>query len=75
MVIFTLSLKAWIIVVMWFILAPVAHRYDLGPLYVCLLSSLPFLGVLSPLSILPMHMWPWDTRPGPPYDLVHNFTL
>lgn len=39
MVIFTLSLKAWVLIIMWFILAPVAHRWDLGPLYVCLLSS------------------------------------
>lgn len=34
MVIFTLSLKAWILIIMWFILAPVAHRWDLGPLYI-----------------------------------------
>ena len=39
MIIFTLSLKAWVLIIMWFILAPVAHRWDLGPLYVCLLSS------------------------------------
>ena len=39
MVIFTLSLKAWVLIIMWFILAPIAHRWDLGPLYVCLLSS------------------------------------
>ncbi|KAL6559649.1 hypothetical protein OROGR_004766 [Orobanche gracilis] len=34
MAIFTLSLKAWIFIIMWFILAPVAHRWDLGPLYI-----------------------------------------
>lgn len=34
MAIFTLSLKAWAIIVLWFILAPVAHRWDLGPLYI-----------------------------------------
>ncbi|XP_014507343.1 uncharacterized protein LOC106767040 isoform X2 [Vigna radiata var. radiata] len=33
MVIFTLSLKAWLLITLWFILAPVAHRWDLGPLY------------------------------------------
>ncbi|XP_004509013.1 uncharacterized protein [Cicer arietinum] len=33
MVIFTLSLKAWVLIIMWFVLAPVAHRWDLGPLY------------------------------------------
>ncbi|XP_027336577.1 uncharacterized protein LOC113850297 isoform X2 [Abrus precatorius] len=33
MVIFTLSLKAWALIIMWFILAPIAHRWDLGPLY------------------------------------------
>ncbi|KAL6551286.1 hypothetical protein OROMI_021774 [Orobanche minor] len=33
MAIFTLSLKAWIFIIMWFILAPVAYRWDLGPLY------------------------------------------
>ncbi|WJX34259.1 hypothetical protein P8452_22387 [Trifolium repens] len=26
-------IKAWVLIVMWFILAPVAHRWDLGPLY------------------------------------------
>ncbi|XP_061368619.1 uncharacterized protein LOC133311574 [Gastrolobium bilobum] len=34
MVIFTLSLKAWVFIIMWFMLAPVAHRWDLGPLYI-----------------------------------------
>ncbi|KAK7330875.1 hypothetical protein VNO77_25081 [Canavalia gladiata] len=34
MVIFTLSLKAWVLIIVWFILAPVAHRWDLGPLYI-----------------------------------------
>ncbi|OIW21578.1 hypothetical protein TanjilG_06355, partial [Lupinus angustifolius] len=34
MVIFTLSLKAWVFIIMWFIFAPVAHRWDLGPLYI-----------------------------------------
>ncbi|XP_057416815.1 uncharacterized protein LOC130711281 isoform X2 [Lotus japonicus] len=34
MAIFTLSLRAWIFIIMWFILAPVAHRWDLGPLYI-----------------------------------------
>ncbi|XP_065854631.1 uncharacterized protein [Euphorbia lathyris] len=31
---FSLSLKAWIVIIIWFILAPVAHRWDLGPLYI-----------------------------------------
>ncbi|EXB99771.1 hypothetical protein L484_023302 [Morus notabilis] len=34
MAIFSLSLKAWIIIIMWFILAPVANRWGLGPLYI-----------------------------------------
>nr|KYP55270.1 hypothetical protein KK1_001477 [Cajanus cajan] len=34
MVIFTLSLKAWVLIILWFILAPVAHRWELGPLYI-----------------------------------------
>lgn len=34
MAIFSLSLKMWIIILLWFILAPVAHRWDLGPLYI-----------------------------------------
>lgn len=32
--IFSLSLKAWAIIVLWFIFAPVAHSWDLGPLYI-----------------------------------------
>lgn len=34
MAIFSLSLKMWVIIIMWFILAPVAHRWDIGPLYI-----------------------------------------
>ncbi|KAL2322918.1 hypothetical protein Fmac_027297 [Flemingia macrophylla] len=34
MVIFTLSLKAWVLIILWFILAPVANRWELGPLYI-----------------------------------------
>ncbi|WJZ82673.1 hypothetical protein VitviT2T_002409 [Vitis vinifera] len=34
MAIFSLSLKMWVLIVTWFILAPVAHRWDLGPLYI-----------------------------------------
>ncbi|KAK6935012.1 putative domain SAYSvFN [Dillenia turbinata] len=34
MAIFSLSLRAWAIAVMWFALAPLAHKYDLGPLYI-----------------------------------------
>ncbi|XP_028782478.1 uncharacterized protein LOC114738583 isoform X1 [Neltuma alba] len=37
MFIFSLSLKAWAFTIMWFILAPIAHKWDLGPLYVSLL--------------------------------------
>ncbi|CAK7356177.1 unnamed protein product [Dovyalis caffra] len=31
---FSLSLKAWTVIILWFILAPVAHRWDLGPIYI-----------------------------------------
>ncbi|KAG8374631.1 hypothetical protein BUALT_Bualt10G0016100 [Buddleja alternifolia] len=34
MAIFSLRLKIWAVIVLWFILAPVAHRYDIGPLYI-----------------------------------------
>ncbi|KAG6687782.1 hypothetical protein I3842_11G090000 [Carya illinoinensis] len=34
MAVLSLSLKAWTLIVLWFILAPVAHRYDLGPIYI-----------------------------------------
>ncbi|XP_052170567.1 uncharacterized protein LOC127786891 [Diospyros lotus] len=34
MAIFSLTLKAWTIIVTWFILAPVAHQWGLGPLYI-----------------------------------------
>ncbi|KAL1829979.1 hypothetical protein DCAR_0209371 [Daucus carota subsp. sativus] len=30
----SLSLKMWVIIILWFILAPVAHRWDVGPLYI-----------------------------------------
>ncbi|KAK2969528.1 hypothetical protein RJ640_029821, partial [Escallonia rubra] len=31
---FSISLKLWAVIVIWFMLAPVAHRWDLGPLYI-----------------------------------------
>jgi len=34
MVLFSLSMKAWIIIAMWFLFAPIAQKYGLGPLYV-----------------------------------------
>lgn len=43
MAIFSLSLKMWVLIVTWFILAPVAHRWDLGPLYVSILTPLHLL--------------------------------
>ncbi|KAG0447214.1 hypothetical protein HPP92_028475 [Vanilla planifolia] len=32
--IFSISLKAWACVILWFLLAPVAHKWDFGPLYI-----------------------------------------
>jgi len=37
--IFSLSLKAWAFVILWFIMAPVAHKWDLGPIYVSLITQ------------------------------------
>ncbi|KGN55783.1 uncharacterized protein LOC101223066 [Cucumis sativus] len=34
MVVFSLSLKGWAAILIWFIMAPVAHSWDLGPLYI-----------------------------------------
>ncbi|KAH9769672.1 hypothetical protein WN944_019079 [Citrus x changshan-huyou] len=34
MAIFSLSLKIWAIIILWFVFAPIAHRWDLGPLYI-----------------------------------------
>ncbi|ERN09278.1 uncharacterized protein LOC18437424 isoform X2 [Amborella trichopoda] len=34
MAIFSTSLKAWAVIIMWFMLAPVAYRWDIGPLYI-----------------------------------------
>ncbi|KAL9246919.1 hypothetical protein vseg_020397 [Gypsophila vaccaria] len=34
MAIFSLSLKAWVCTIVWFMLAPVAHRWELGRLYI-----------------------------------------
>ncbi|KAL1211101.1 hypothetical protein V5N11_008560 [Cardamine amara subsp. amara] len=31
---FSLSLKMWVIITLWFILAPIAHRWDLGPIFI-----------------------------------------
>lgn len=34
MAIFSLRLKVWAVIIMWFILAPIAHKWDVGPLYI-----------------------------------------
>ncbi|KAI3918548.1 hypothetical protein MKX01_041868 [Papaver californicum] len=34
MAIFSISLKAWAVIILWFALAPLAYRWDLGPLYI-----------------------------------------
>ncbi|OAY63980.1 uncharacterized protein LOC109728545 [Ananas comosus] len=34
MAIFSISLKVWACIILWFSLAPVAHRWDLGPIYI-----------------------------------------
>ncbi|KAL7123644.1 hypothetical protein ACP275_01G118600 [Erythranthe tilingii] len=34
MAIFSLGIKIWAAIVVWFILAPVANRFDVGPLYI-----------------------------------------
>ncbi|GLU05439.1 hypothetical protein SLE2022_225400 [Rubroshorea leprosula] len=34
MAVFSFSLKVWALIVLWFMLAPIAHKWDLGPLYI-----------------------------------------
>ncbi|KAL5211999.1 hypothetical protein ABZP36_022846 [Zizania latifolia] len=34
MALFSLSMKAWILIAMWFLFAPIAQKYGVGPLYV-----------------------------------------
>ncbi|XP_073012324.1 uncharacterized protein [Typha latifolia] len=34
MAMFSISLRTWVAIILWFALAPVAHRWDLGPLYI-----------------------------------------
>ncbi|PWA89243.1 Ubiquitin [Artemisia annua] len=31
--IFSISLKTWAVIIMWFIFAPIAHKWEVGPLY------------------------------------------
>ncbi|MBA0637904.1 hypothetical protein Godav_024977 [Gossypium davidsonii] len=42
MAIFSLGLKAWALIILWFTLAPIAHKLDLGPLYVSWLLVLQY---------------------------------
>ncbi|XP_071696041.1 uncharacterized protein [Rutidosis leptorrhynchoides] len=35
MAIFSLRIKVWAVITMWSILAPIAHKWDVGPLYRC----------------------------------------
>jgi hypothetical protein len=34
MALFSLSMKAWVLIAMWFLLAPIAQKYGVGPLYI-----------------------------------------
>ncbi|KAI4371492.1 hypothetical protein MLD38_019720 [Melastoma candidum] len=34
MAVFSLSLKTWGLIILWFVMAPVAHKWDVGPLYI-----------------------------------------
>uniref|UniRef100_A0A453KUA5 Uncharacterized protein n=1 Tax=Aegilops tauschii subsp. strangulata TaxID=200361 RepID=A0A453KUA5_AEGTS len=34
MALFSVTMKAWIIITLWFLLAPIARKYEVGPLYV-----------------------------------------
>nr|GEV97536.1 putative ubiquitin family protein [Tanacetum cinerariifolium] len=34
MAIFSISLKVWAVIIMWFIFAPIAHKWGVGPLYI-----------------------------------------
>ncbi|OMO93145.1 Ubiquitin [Corchorus olitorius] len=34
MALFSLRLRTWALIILWFILAPVAHKWDVGPLYI-----------------------------------------
>ncbi|TKY55553.1 Ubiquitin supergroup [Spatholobus suberectus] len=52
MVIFTLSLKAWVLIILWFILAPVAHRWDLGPLYILATGFCLILSILESAKLV-----------------------
>uniref|UniRef100_A0A0E0QVG1 SAYSvFN domain-containing protein n=1 Tax=Oryza rufipogon TaxID=4529 RepID=A0A0E0QVG1_ORYRU len=34
MVLFSLGIKAWVLIAMWFLFAPIAQMYDVGPLFI-----------------------------------------
>ncbi|KAM0879415.1 hypothetical protein ACQ4PT_034257 [Festuca glaucescens] len=34
MALFSVTMKAWIIISLWFLLAPIARKYEIGPLYI-----------------------------------------
>ncbi|XP_015696837.1 uncharacterized protein LOC102722801 isoform X2 [Oryza brachyantha] len=34
MALFSLGMKAWVLIAMWFLFAPIAQTYDVGPLYI-----------------------------------------
>uniref|UniRef100_M8BLZ3 Uncharacterized protein n=1 Tax=Aegilops tauschii TaxID=37682 RepID=M8BLZ3_AEGTA len=34
MALFSVTMKAWIIITLWFLLAPIARKYEVGPLYI-----------------------------------------
>ncbi|XVF51947.1 hypothetical protein PTKIN_Ptkin04bG0224700 [Pterospermum kingtungense] len=61
MAVFSLSFKAWALIILWFIMAPVAHKWDVGPLYVSWLLSLLYfcsLHIPSSMKILESFLGP-----------------
>jgi hypothetical protein len=70
---FSLSLKMWVIITLWFILAPIAHRWDLGPIFVSHLY-LQCLDSWKCPTFLQCH-WIWDILYREVVSLTSRFCL
>lgn len=55
--VFSVSLRAWIVFLAWFITAPLAYKWDLGPLYVSLSELRKPLFLKSRVDFV---LWPID---------------
>lgn len=56
MVMFSMGLKTWAFIILWFLLAPIAQKLDLGPIYVSDFHHLPIFYFNWCMNVRAIHL-------------------